>query len=175
MQMVASALGYCLLSFVVPVNVQSEQGELKSFAAHSEDRVKTISDHSRSEAKFPSQDEVLQWSSKSVHSQRQEDGASMQGGEASRHWLHSSIAVEDFMKLLCSVSDKRQMKEAKKYTWSVILVILACTFLGGMLGSPPGILLGGIIGSQLMKGRESVQTNFSDHNEATSWQVEEAL
>ena len=35
MQMVASALGYCLLSFVVPVNVQSEQGELKSFAAHS--------------------------------------------------------------------------------------------------------------------------------------------
>ncbi|XP_052504149.1 protein C19orf12 homolog [Budorcas taxicolor] len=78
----------------------------------------------------------------------------MHGGEASRHWLHSSIAVEDFIKLLCSVSDKRQMKEAKKYTWSVILVILACTFLGGMLGSPPGILLRGIIGSQLIKGRE---------------------
>ena len=35
MQMVASALGYCFLSFVVLVKVQSEQGELKSFAAHS--------------------------------------------------------------------------------------------------------------------------------------------
>ena len=132
--MVASALGYCLLSFVVPVNVQSEQGELKSFAAHSEDRVKTISDHSQFEAKFPAQDEVLRWSSKSLHSQSQEDGASMQGGEASRHWLHSSIAVEDFIKLLCSVSDKRQMKEAKKYTWSVILVILACTLPGWYAG-----------------------------------------
>lgn len=106
--------------------------------------MKTISDHSQSEAKFPAQDEVLRWDSKSLYPFPEAGGWGQHAGrEASKAWLHSSIAVEDFIKLLCSVSDKRQMKEAKKYTWSVILVILACTLPGWYAGESTRNTLGG--------------------------------
>ena len=68
--MVAGTVGNCLLSFVVPVNVQSEQGKLKGFAPHSEDRVKNITNHIWPEDQFLVKNKVLQRSLKTVKPQR---------------------------------------------------------------------------------------------------------
>lgn len=52
------------------------------------------------------------------------------------------IAVDDVMKLLCSVSQKRQMKAAVKHSGRGALVAGTVAFVGGLVGGPPGIALG---------------------------------
>ncbi|XP_027286109.1 protein C19orf12 homolog [Cricetulus griseus] len=59
------------------------------------------------------------------------------------------IAVDDVMKLLCSVSQKRQMKAAVKHSGRGALVAGTVAFVGGLVGGPPGIALGGTVGGLL--------------------------
>uniref|UniRef100_A0A8C6D7B0 Uncharacterized protein n=1 Tax=Moschus moschiferus TaxID=68415 RepID=A0A8C6D7B0_MOSMO len=59
------------------------------------------------------------------------------------------ITVKDIMRLLCSVSEKRKMKAAFKYSWLGALVPGTVVVLGGLVGSPPGIVIGGAIGGLL--------------------------
>ncbi|XP_057554149.1 ubiquitin D-like [Hippopotamus amphibius kiboko] len=65
-----SRVGNCLLAFVVQVNVHSQQWELMTFTAQSDDRVKKINEHVRSKIKVPVQDQVLQLGSKTLKPQR---------------------------------------------------------------------------------------------------------
>ena len=146
--MVAGTVGNCLLSFVVPVNVQSEQGKLKSFSlisALSQNRVKNISDHSRSETQVPVKNKVLQRSSKTVKPQRTPRGSRKNGA----YMPSIDVAVEDIMRLLCSISEKRKIKAAFKYSWLGGLVTGTVTVVGGLVGGPPGIAIGGAVGGLL--------------------------
>ena len=59
------------------------------------------------------------------------------------------IAVEDIMKLLCSVSEKRKMKAAFKYSLLGAVVTGTVVFVGGLVGGPPGIAVGGAVGGLL--------------------------
>ncbi|XP_006925254.2 ubiquitin D, partial [Pteropus alecto] len=52
------------LAFIVQVNVHSEEWELMTFTASSDDRVKKINEHVRSKTKVPVQNQVLQLGSK---------------------------------------------------------------------------------------------------------------
>lgn len=52
------------MAFIVQVNVHSEEWELMTFTASSDDRVKKINEHVRSKTKVPVQDQVLQLGSK---------------------------------------------------------------------------------------------------------------
>ena len=52
------------------------------------------------------------------------------------------VAVEDIMRLLCSISEKRKIKAAFKYSWLGGLVTGTVTVVGGLVGGPPGIAIG---------------------------------
>ena len=139
--MVAGIVGNCLLSFIVPVNVHSEQGKLKGFAAHSEDRVKNITGHIRSEDQFLVKNKVLQRSSKTIKPQRTPGGSRENGA----YVPDIDVSVEDIMRLLCSISEKRKMKAAFKYSWLGAIVAGTLVFVG----SPPGIATGRAVGGLL--------------------------
>ncbi|XP_043306194.1 protein C19orf12 homolog [Cervus canadensis] len=123
------------------MNVQSEQGKLKDFVAHSEDRVKNITDHIRSEDQFPVKNKVLQRSSKTVKPQRTPRGSRENGA----YVPSIDVSVEDIMRLLCSISEKRKMKAAFKYSWLGAVVARTMVFVGGLVGGPPGIATGGAV------------------------------
>ncbi|XP_007474865.1 protein C19orf12 homolog isoform X1 [Monodelphis domestica] len=59
------------------------------------------------------------------------------------------VMVEDIMKLLCSISEERKMKAAIKHSGKGALVAGAVAFVGGLVGGPPGIALGGTVGGLL--------------------------
>lgn len=153
MQMVAGTVGNCLLSFVVPVNVQSEQGKLKSFTALSQNRVKNISDHSQSESQVPVENKVLPKSLKTVKPQRTPRGSREDGA----YMPSIDDKVKDIMRLLCSVSEKRKIKVAFKYPLLGGLVSGTVATVGGLVGGLPGIAfggaVGGLLGSWMMNGK----------------------
>ncbi|EGW02467.1 Uncharacterized protein C19orf12-like [Cricetulus griseus] len=68
------------------------------------------------------------------------------------------IAVDDVMKLLCSVSQKRQMKAAVKHSGRGALVAGTVAFVGGLVGGPPGIALGAAVNQILMVWEELADT-----------------
>ncbi|XP_073914694.1 protein C19orf12 homolog isoform X1 [Castor canadensis] len=49
------------------------------------------------------------------------------------------VMVQDIMKLLCSISEKRKMKAAVKHSGKGALVTGAVAFVGGLVGGPPGL------------------------------------
>ena len=53
------------------------------------------------------------------------------------------------MRLLCSISEKRKMKVAFKYSWLGAIVTVTMVFVGGLVGGPPGKATGGDIGGLL--------------------------
>ncbi|XP_040832616.1 protein C19orf12 homolog [Ochotona curzoniae] len=59
------------------------------------------------------------------------------------------VMVEDVMKLLCTLSEKRKMRVAFKHSLKGALVAGAVVFMGGLLGGPPGIVIGGLVGGLL--------------------------
>nr|XP_020007143.1 protein C19orf12 homolog isoform X1 [Castor canadensis] len=59
------------------------------------------------------------------------------------------VKVQDVMKLLCSISEKRKMKAAVKHTLMGVLVTGAATFVGGLAFGPPGLAAGGAVGGLL--------------------------
>ncbi|XP_065769092.1 protein C19orf12 homolog [Muntiacus reevesi] len=59
------------------------------------------------------------------------------------------VAVQDIMKLLCSVSEKRKMKAAFKYSWLGAVVTGTVALAGGLMGGPQGIAVGGAVGGLL--------------------------
>ncbi|XP_023988124.1 protein C19orf12 homolog isoform X2 [Physeter macrocephalus] len=59
------------------------------------------------------------------------------------------VAVEDIMRLLCSVSEERKMRAAVKHSGRGALVTGAVAFAGGLVGGPPGLALGGAVGGLL--------------------------
>ncbi|CAH7357420.1 protein C19orf12 homolog [Phodopus roborovskii] len=59
------------------------------------------------------------------------------------------IEVDDVMKLLCSISQERKMKAAFKHSVRGALVTGTVALLGGLVGGPPGIALGGTVGGLL--------------------------
>ena len=52
------------------------------------------------------------------------------------------VAVEDIMRLLCSISEERKMKAAVKHSGKGALVTGAVAFVGGLVGGPPGLAVG---------------------------------
>ncbi|XP_049570459.1 protein C19orf12 homolog [Orcinus orca] len=59
------------------------------------------------------------------------------------------VAVEDIMRLLCSVSEERKMRAAVKHSGRGGLVTGAVAFVGGLVGGPPGLAFGGAVGGLL--------------------------
>lgn len=59
------------------------------------------------------------------------------------------VMVEDIMKLLCTLSEKRKMKAAVKHSGKGALVTGAVAFVGGLVGGPPGLAVGGAVGGLL--------------------------
>ncbi|XP_043764714.1 protein C19orf12 homolog [Cervus elaphus] len=61
------------------------------------------------------------------------------------------------MRLLCSISEKRKMKAAFKYSWLGAIVTRTMVFVGGLMGGPPGIAIGGairgLLGAWMMSGK----------------------
>uniref|UniRef100_A0A452DQH8 Uncharacterized protein n=1 Tax=Capra hircus TaxID=9925 RepID=A0A452DQH8_CAPHI len=61
----------------------------------------------------------------------------------------TDVAVEDIMRLLCSVSQKKKIKAAFKYSWLGGLVTGTVAVVGGLVGGPKGIAIGGAVGGLL--------------------------
>uniref|UniRef100_A0A4X1TWJ9 Uncharacterized protein n=1 Tax=Sus scrofa TaxID=9823 RepID=A0A4X1TWJ9_PIG len=59
------------------------------------------------------------------------------------------VAVDDIMKLLCSISEQRKMQAAVKHSGRGALVTGAVAFVGGLMGGPPGLAVGGAVGGLL--------------------------
>ncbi|XP_027391621.1 protein C19orf12 homolog isoform X2 [Bos indicus x Bos taurus] len=118
-----------------------------------QNRVKNISDHSRSEAQVPVKNKVLPRSLKTVKPQRTPRGSREDGA----YMPNIDDAVKDIMRLLCSVSEKRKIKVAFKYSLLGGLVTGTVAAVGGLVGGPPGIAiggaLGGLLGSWMMSGK----------------------
>ncbi|XP_040109682.1 protein C19orf12 homolog isoform X3 [Oryx dammah] len=55
------------------------------------------------------------------------------------------VAVEDIMRLLCSISEERKMKAAVKHSGRGALVTGAVAFVGGLVGGPPGLAVVGFL------------------------------
>ncbi|XP_047565707.1 protein C19orf12 homolog [Lutra lutra] len=64
-------------------------------------------------------------------------------------WPWKSILVEDVMTLLCSISEETKMKAALKHSGTSALVTGAGAFIGGLVGGPPGLAVGGTVGNIL--------------------------
>uniref|UniRef100_A0A8C2PAK3 Glycine zipper domain-containing protein n=1 Tax=Capra hircus TaxID=9925 RepID=A0A8C2PAK3_CAPHI len=58
-------------------------------------------------------------------------------------------SLEDIMRLLCSVSQKKKIKAAFKYSWLGGLVTGTVAVVGGLVGGPKGIAIGGAVGGLL--------------------------
>ncbi|XP_070217432.1 uncharacterized protein [Bos mutus] len=118
-----------------------------------QNRVKNISDHSRSEAQVPVKNKVLPRSLKTVKPQRTPRGSREDGA----YMPNIDDAVKDIMRLLCSVSEKRKIKVAFKYSLLGGLVTGTVAAVGGLVGGPPGIAIGGavggLLGSWMMNGK----------------------
>ncbi|KAM6354426.1 protein C19orf12 homolog isoform 1-T2 [Alca torda] len=59
------------------------------------------------------------------------------------------IYVDDVMKLFCRLSEEKGMKAAVKHSGRGALLAGATAFLGGLVGGPPGIAVGGAFGGLL--------------------------
>ncbi|NWI69150.1 CS012 protein, partial [Todus mexicanus] len=59
------------------------------------------------------------------------------------------INVDEVMQLFCHLSQARGMKAAVKHSGRGALVAGATAFLGGLMGGPPGIAVGGAFGGLL--------------------------
>ncbi|XP_030060254.1 protein C19orf12 homolog [Microcaecilia unicolor] len=56
------------------------------------------------------------------------------------------VRINDVMALLCHISDQQKMKVAIKHSGKGALIAGASAFLGGLMGGPPGIAIGGAVG-----------------------------
>ncbi|NXK47444.1 CS012 protein, partial [Chauna torquata] len=56
------------------------------------------------------------------------------------------ISVDEVMQLLCHVSQEKGMKAAVKHSGRGALLAGATAFIGGLVGGPPGIAVGGALG-----------------------------
>ena len=52
------------------------------------------------------------------------------------------VALEDIMRLLCSISEERKMRAAVRHSGRGALVTGAVAFVGGLVGGPPGLAVG---------------------------------
>ncbi|XP_054426210.1 protein C19orf12 homolog [Pteronotus mesoamericanus] len=52
----------------------------------------------------------------------------------------------DAMRLLCTIADKKEMKAAVHHAWKGAGVVSTVAFIGGLLGGPPGLAVGGTVG-----------------------------
>ncbi|NWX50394.1 CS012 protein, partial [Steatornis caripensis] len=59
------------------------------------------------------------------------------------------ISVDDVMQLFCHLSQEKGMKAAVKHSSRGALLAGATAFIGGLMGGPPGIALGGAFGGLL--------------------------
>ncbi|XP_004479108.1 protein C19orf12 homolog [Dasypus novemcinctus] len=59
------------------------------------------------------------------------------------------IVVEDVMKLLCTLSAERKMTAAVKHSAKGAVLTGAVAFMGGLVGGPPGLAIGGAVGGLL--------------------------
>ncbi|XP_038610711.1 protein C19orf12 homolog [Tachyglossus aculeatus] len=59
------------------------------------------------------------------------------------------VMVEDVMNLLCCISEERKMQAAVKHSGKGAMMAGAAAFLGGLVGGPPGIAVGGTVGGLL--------------------------
>ncbi|XP_074957582.1 protein C19orf12 homolog [Phalacrocorax aristotelis] len=56
------------------------------------------------------------------------------------------ISVNDVMQLFCHLAQQKGMKAAVKHSGRGALVAGATAFVGGLMGGPPGIAVGGALG-----------------------------
>ncbi|NXO54436.1 CS012 protein, partial [Aramus guarauna] len=67
------------------------------------------------------------------------------------------INVDDVMQLFCHLSQEKGMKAAVKHSGRGALLAGATAFIGGLVGGPPGIAVGGafggLLGAWLTSGR----------------------
>ncbi|NWH71275.1 CS012 protein, partial [Piaya cayana] len=59
------------------------------------------------------------------------------------------VNVDDVMQLFCHLSQEKGMKAAFKHSGRGALLAGATAFLGGLVGGPPGIAVGGAFGGLL--------------------------
>ncbi|KFO14733.1 Protein C19orf12 [Balearica regulorum gibbericeps] len=59
------------------------------------------------------------------------------------------INVDDVMQLFCHLSQEKGMKAAVKHSGRGALLAGATAFIGGLVGGPPGIAVGGAFGGLL--------------------------
>ncbi|KFW02809.1 PREDICTED: protein C19orf12 homolog [Eurypyga helias] len=59
------------------------------------------------------------------------------------------ISVDDVMQLFCHLSQEKGMKAAVKHSGRGALLAGATAFIGGLMGGPPGIAIGGAFGGLL--------------------------
>ncbi|XP_070217435.1 uncharacterized protein [Bos mutus] len=101
----------------------------------------------------PVKNKVLPRSLKTVKPQRTPRGSREDGA----YMPNIDDAVKDIMRLLCSVSEKRKIKVAFKYSLLGGLVTGTVAAVGGLVGGPPGIAIGGavggLLGSWMMNGK----------------------
>ncbi|XP_061254579.1 uncharacterized protein LOC133236524 isoform X4 [Bos javanicus] len=101
----------------------------------------------------PVKNKVLPRSLKTVRPQRTPRGSREDGA----YMPNIDDAVKDIMRLLCSVSEKRKIKVAFKYSLLGGLVTGTVAAVGGLVGGPPGIAIGGavggLLGSWMMSGK----------------------
>nr|XP_019841842.1 PREDICTED: uncharacterized protein LOC109577367 isoform X2 [Bos indicus] len=101
----------------------------------------------------PVENKVLPKSLKTVKPQRTPRGSREDGA----YMPNIDDAVKDIMRLLCSVSEKRKIKVAFKYSLLGGLVTGTVAAVGGLVGGPPGIVfggaVGGLLGSWMMSGK----------------------
>ncbi|XP_053528177.1 protein C19orf12 homolog [Artibeus jamaicensis] len=56
------------------------------------------------------------------------------------------VSVDDVMKLLCSISNKKGLEVVTKGQWRGVMHAGICAGIGGLLAGPPGIAVGGVLG-----------------------------
>ncbi|XP_071612916.1 protein C19orf12 homolog [Heliangelus exortis] len=59
------------------------------------------------------------------------------------------VDIDGIMQLLCHLSEERGMKAAVKHSGRGALLAGATAFVGGLMGGPPGIAVGGAFGGLL--------------------------
>ncbi|NXP79971.1 CS012 protein, partial [Ramphastos sulfuratus] len=59
------------------------------------------------------------------------------------------ISIDDVMQLFCHLSQEKGMKAAVKHSGRGALLAGASAFIGGLMGGPPGIAVGGAFGGIL--------------------------
>ncbi|KFR02389.1 Protein C19orf12 [Opisthocomus hoazin] len=59
------------------------------------------------------------------------------------------ISVDDVIQLLCQLAQKKGMKAAVRHSGQGALLAGATAFVGGLMGGPPGIAVGGAFGGLL--------------------------